>query len=241
MQGSLHNHSTYSDGADTLRDMALACRSRGWSYLGICDHSQSLKVANGMSTATVARQQREIQALNEEFASDGGPAFRIFSGVESDILLDGSLDYPEEVLKTFDFIVASVHTSFNMTREQATERLVTAIKNPYTRILGHPTGRLILRREGYDIDHETVLRACAEYDVAVELNANPYRLDLDWTWVERARELGVRVAVNPDAHSVDQLDLTEWGIRAARKGGLQPGECLNTLSADAFKAWASRS
>ncbi len=240
MQGSLHNHSTYSDGAHALREMALACRSRGWSYLGICDHSQSLKVANGMTPATVSRQQKEIRALNQEFASDGGPAFRVFSGVESDILLDGSLDYPDDILATFDFIVASIHTSFNMTREQATQRLVTAIRNPYTRILGHPTGRLILRREGYDIDHETVLQACAEHDVAVELNANPYRLDLDWTWIERARELGVRVAINPDAHSVEQLDLTEWGIRAARKGGLQPAECLNTLSADAFEAWARR-
>ncbi|MEQ9104026.1 MAG: helix-hairpin-helix domain-containing protein [Rhodothermales bacterium] len=240
MQGSLHNHSTYSDGAHSLREMALACRSRGWSYLGICDHSQSLKVANGMTPATVSRQQKEIRALNQAFATDGGPAFRIFSGVESDILLDGSLDYPDDILATFDFIVASVHTSFNMTREQATERLVTAIRNPHTRILGHPTGRLILRREGYDIDHETVLQACAEHDVAVELNANPYRLDLDWTWIERARELGVRVAINPDAHSVDQLDLTEWGVRAARKGGLQLDECLNTLSADAFEAWAHR-
>ncbi len=240
-QGCLHNHSTYSDGAHTLEEMAIAVRERGYTYFGICDHSQTLRVANGMSPQTVRRQQQEIGRLNEKFASDGGPPFRIFSGVESDILADGSLDYEDDVLASFDFLVASIHTGFNMTREEATSRLITAVANPYTRILGHPTGRLILRRDGYDIDHEAVLEACARHDVAVELNANPYRLDLDWTWVERARQLGVRVAINPDAHSTDQLDLTEWGVRAARKGGLEASECLNALSADDFARWASRS
>ncbi len=240
-RGCLHNHSTYSDGAHTLEEMARAARLRGYTYFGICDHSQSLRVAGGMTPQTVQVQQEEIRRLNEGFAGDGGPPLRIFSGVESDILADGSLDYEDDVLASFDFIVASIHSGFNMTREEATSRLITAIENPWTRILGHPTGRLILRRDGYDVDHEAVLQACARHDVAVELNANPYRLDLDWTWVERARQLGVRVAINPDAHSTDQLDLTEWGVRAARKGGLQPGECLNTLHADAFARWASRS
>lgn len=239
LKGVLHNHSTYSDGAHTLREMSLAVRQRGYGYFGICDHSQSLKVANGMSPQTVARQQEEIRLLNEEFASDGGSPFRVFSGVESDILADGSLDYDDEVLASFDFVVASVHVGFNMTEAQATERIIRAISHPATSILGHPTGRLILKREGYPVDHEAILQACAAHDVAVELNANPYRLDLDWTWVERARELGVPVSINPDAHSVEQIDLMTWGVAAARKGGLTADGCLNALTSQAFGAWLS--
>ncbi|MDA0874602.1 MAG: helix-hairpin-helix domain-containing protein [Bacteroidetes bacterium] len=239
LQGVLHNHSTYSDGAHTLREMSLAVRERGYGYFGICDHSQSLKVAGGMSPETVARQQEEIRRLNAGFASDGGPAFRVFSGVESDILADGSLDYDDDVLASFDFVVASVHVGFNMTEAQATERIIRAISHTATSILGHPTGRLILKREGYPINHEAVLQACAAHKVAVELNANPYRLDLDWTWIERARELGVVVSINPDAHSVEQIDLMTWGVAAARKGGLMASECLNALSSDGFAAWLS--
>ena len=239
LKGVLHNHSTYSDGAHTLREMSLAVRERGYGYFGICDHSQSLKVAHGMSPETVARQQAEIRRLNEEFATDGGPAFRVFSGVESDILTDGSLDYEDDVLASFDFVVASVHVGFNMTEAQATERIIRAISHPATSILGHPTGRLILKREGYPVDHEAILQACAAHNVAVELNANPYRLDLDWTWVERACELGVPVSINPDAHSIDQIDLMTWGVAAARKGGLTPDGCLNALTSDAFAAWLS--
>jgi DNA polymerase (family 10) len=239
LRGVLHNHSTYSDGAHTLREMSLAVRQRGYGYFGICDHSQSLKVAHGMSPQSVARQQEEIRKLNEEFAADGGSPFRVFSGIESDILVDGSLDYDDDVLASFDFVVASVHVGFNMSEAQATERIIRAISHPATSILGHPTGRLILKREGYPVDHESILQACAAHGVAVELNANPYRLDLDWTWVERARELGVPVAINPDAHSVDQIDLMTWGVAAARKGGLTPDGCLNALSSDAFASWLS--
>jgi len=237
LKGVLHNHSTYSDGAHTLREMSEAVRERGYGYFGICDHSQSLKVANGMTADTVARQQEEIRALNAEFASDGGAPFRVFSGVESDILQDGSLDYPDDVLASFDFIVASVHVGFNMTEAEATDRIVKAVSHPSTSILGHPTGRLILKREGYPVNHEAILQACAEYNVAVELNANPYRLDLDWRWVERARELGVPVSINPDAHSIDQIDLMKWGVVAARKGGLTASECLNAMDAGSFAAW----
>ncbi|MGA1494366.1 MAG: helix-hairpin-helix domain-containing protein [Rhodothermales bacterium] len=240
LKGVLHNHSTYSDGAHTLREMSEAVRARGFGYFGICDHSQSLKVANGMSAETVARQQEEIRTLNEEFASDGGPAFRVFSGVESDILQDGSLDYPDDVLATFDMVVASVHVGFNMSEAEATDRIIKAVSHPATTILGHPTGRLILKRQGYPIDHDRVLKACAEYDVAVELNASPYRLDLDWRWIERARELGVLVSINPDAHSIEQIDVMKWGVVAARKGGLAPTDCLNAMDTEAFAAWLER-
>jgi len=220
--------------------MSEAVRARGFGYFGICDHSQSLKVANGMSAETVARQQEEIRTLNEEFASDGGPAFRVFSGVESDILQDGSLDYPDDVLATFDMVVASVHVGFNMSEAEATDRIIKAVSHPATTILGHPTGRLILKRQGYPIDHDRVLKACAEYDVAVELNASPYRLDLDWRWIERARELGVLVSINPDAHSIEQIDVMKWGVVAARKGGLAPTDCLNAMDTEAFAAWLER-
>ena len=240
LKGCLHNHSTYSDGAHTLRQMSEAVRERGYAYFGICDHSQSLKVASGMAIETVARQQEEIRKLNTEFADDGGTAFKVYSGVESDILQDGSLDYPDEVLETFDFIVASVHVGFNMTEAEATDRIIKAVSHPCTSILGHPTGRLILKREGYPVDHRVILEACAEFDVSVELNANPYRLDLDWKWIELARELGVLVSINPDAHSIDQLDLTTWGVVAARKGGLMAHECLNAMDMASFESWLTK-
>jgi len=235
LKGILHNHSTYSDGAHTLRDMSLAVRNAGYEYFGICDHSQSLKIASGMNVQSVLKQKKEVAALNAEFAEDGNSNFKVIFGVESDILSDGSLDYPDEVLAEFDFIVASVHVRFNMTEEEATDRLITAIKNPYTTILGHPTGRLILKRNGYPINHEAVLVACADAGVAIELNANPYRLDLDWRWIEKAVELGVPIAINPDAHSIEQLDLMKWGALLARKGGLTAQGCLNALSLKQFE------
>ena len=210
---------------------------RGWSDFGICDHSQSLRIASGMSVETLMRQKAEIAALNAEFEGDSGSPFRVFFGVESDILGDGSLDYPDEVLAEFDMIVASIHVRFNMTETEATDRIIRAVANPYTTILGHPTGRLILKRAGYPLDHEAVLQACALHGVAIELNASPYRLDLDWRWIERAVELNVPVAINPDAHSIEQLDLMKWGVVAARKGGLTARHCLNALSLSDFKSF----
>ena len=236
LDGCLHNHSTYSDGAHTLREMAVAARDRGYSYFGICDHSQSLRIADGMSPDEVRTQREEVDRLNEELAGGETPV-RIFHGIESDILGDGSLDYEQDLLDAFDFVVGSVHTGFSMTEEEATERLVRAIEAPPTRILGHPTGRLLLRREGYPIDHERVIEACAEHNVALELNANPYRLDLDWRWVRRATDAGVLLSINPDAHATSELDYVKWGVAVGRKGWLTPDQCLNAKSLEAFVQW----
>lgn len=229
LRGSLHNHSTYSDGKHTLREMAVYCQSLGYEYLGIADHSRSAFYAGGLDIEKVAEQQREIQLLNAELAP-----FRIFSGIESDILVDGSLDYPEDVLASFDFIVASVHSALSMTREKATARLIKAIENPYTTILGHPTGRLLLRRDGYPIDHKAVIDACAERGVVMEINANPWRLDLDWRWINYALEQNVRLSINPDAHEKEAYAHMKYGVLIGRKGGLSRAMTLNALSADAL-------
>ncbi|MEZ4700840.1 MAG: helix-hairpin-helix domain-containing protein [Rhodothermales bacterium] len=239
LQGTLHNHSRYSDGAHSLEEMAEATRALGLSYFGICDHSQSLVIANGLAPERVAQQQDEIRRLNAGYAGRGIP-FKIFSGIESDILADGSLDYPEDVLASFDLIVASVHTRMNMNEADATARIVRAIENPYTTILGHPTGRLLLVREGYPLDYERILDACAEQGVAIELNANPYRLDLDWRWIKAATDRGVMISINPDAHTREGLADMRWGVEAARKGWLEPSQCLNALSLEAFSEWLSR-
>ena len=237
LDGCLHNHSTYSDGAASLPEMARAARERGFSYFGICDHSQSLRIADGLSPDEVRTQHAEVDRLNDELAGTNADPFRIFHGIESDILGDGSLDYDAEILDLFDFVVASVHTGFSMTEDEATDRLVRAIERPYTRILGHPTGRLLLRREGYPIDHERVIAACAEHDVALELNANPHRLDLDWRWVRAATEAGVLISINPDAHAVREIDYVKWGVAVGRKGWLTADQCLNAKSLEDFSRW----
>ena len=237
LRGVLHNHSTYSDGAHSLQDMAEAARQMGFAYFGICDHSQSLTVASGLSVADVRRQHEEIEKLNADYARQSEPPFRIFHGIESDILDDGSLDYDDDVLALFDFVVASVHSGFGMSEKAMTERIVRAVANPFTSILGHATGRLLLAREGYALDHERVIAACAEHGVAIELNANPYRLDLDWRWVRRATEQGILISINPDAHSTDQLGYMRWGVAVARKGWLTAAQCLNAKSLSDFTAW----
>ncbi len=236
LQGCLHNHSTYSDGSHSLRTMAEAARSLGFSYFGICDHSQSLQIASGLSPEEVRTQHAEVQELNETFPDD----FRVFHGIESDILRDGSLDYDDELLATFDFVVASVHTGFSMTEDEATERVLRAIRNPHTRILGHPTGRLLLVRDGYPLDHARVIDACAEHGVAIELNANPYRLDLDWRWVHRAIEQEVLISINPDAHATEELEYVRWGVAVGRKGELTPADCLNAKSLADFTTWLEK-
>ncbi|WP_090646035.1 DNA polymerase/3'-5' exonuclease PolX [Mucilaginibacter sp. OK283] len=226
LKGSLHNHSTWSDGVNTVEEMALYCRDTlKLEYLGMCDHSKSAFYAKGLTIERVLQQQEEIDHLNKKL--DG---FHIFKGIESDILYDGSLDYPDEILKKFDFIVASVHSILKMDEAKATSRLITAIENPYTTILGHPTGRLLLSRKGYPIDYKKVIDACAANNVVIEINANPLRLDLDWRWHQYALEKGVMLSINPDAHRLDgHLDM-HYGILAARKGGLYKEMCLNALS-----------
>ena len=233
LKGALHNHSTYSDGVHTLEEMALYCRDElHLEYFGICDHSKTAVYANGLSIERVQQQWAEIDALNARLAP-----FRIFKGIESDILGDGSLDYPDEILAGFDFVVASVHSNLKMDEEKATNRLLRAIENPYTTILGHPTGRLLLSRPGYPIDHRRIIDACAANGVVLEINANPLRLDLDWRWHRYAVQKGVLLAINPDAHRVSGLLDMEYGVYAARKGGLSPASCLNAFSLSGLTAF----
>lgn len=226
LKGSLHNHSTWSDGVNTVEEMALYCRDNlKLEYLGMCDHSKSAFYAKGLSIERVLQQQEEIDSLNKKLNG-----FHIFKGIESDILYDGSLDYPDEILKKFDFIVASVHSILKMDEAKATSRLITAIENPYTTILGHPTGRLLLSRGGYPINYKKVIDACAANNVIIEINANPLRLDLDWRWHQYALDKGVWLSINPDAHRLEgHLDM-HYGVLAARKGGLNKEMCLNALS-----------
>ena len=223
--------------------MAGAARQMGFAYFGLCDHSQSLGIANGLSPERVREQREEVRRLNAAYADshddDGGRPFKIFHGIESDILGDGALDYDDDTLALFDFVVASVHSGFGMTEREMTERVVRAVENPYTSILGHATGRLLLSREGYPLDHERVIAACAEHGVVLELNANPYRLDLDWRWVRRATERGVLISINPDAHATDQLGYVRWGVAVARKGWLTAAECLNAKPLAEFEEWLS--
>ncbi|MEA2879206.1 MAG: polymerase [Hyphomicrobiales bacterium] len=225
IRGILHAHTDRSDGVDTLAAMAAATRKRGYQYFGVADHSKSAHYAGGLSVAEIREQHREINKLNKGFGKD----FRIFKGIESDILEDGSLDYPKSVLARFDFVVASVHSRFKLGRKEQTERIIRAVSHPRTTILGHMTGRQLLRRPGYDVDIEKVLKACAKHGVAVEINANPWRLDLDWRWHRRALELGCMMSINPDAHSTNEIDLTHWGVQMARKGGVPTDRILNCL------------
>jgi DNA polymerase (family 10) len=233
LKGTLHNHSTYSDGVHSLEQMLLYCKNElSLAYLGICDHSKTAVYAKGMTEGTVMQQWAEIDALNAQYAP-----FKIFKGIESDILSDGSLDYPDEILAGFDFVVASIHSNLKMDQEKATQRLIRAIENPFTTLLGHPTGRLLLSRPGYPIDFKKVIDACAANGVAIEINANPLRLDLDWRQHAYALEKGVKLSINPDAHRMEGLRDMEFGLLAGRKGGLSASECLNAMSLEEITAY----
>ncbi|MCK1619467.1 DNA polymerase/3'-5' exonuclease PolX [Bradyrhizobium sp. 159] len=225
LRGILHCHTDASDGTETLETMAKATLKRGFEYFGVADHSQSAHYAGGLSLEQIKEQHRQAERLNRKFGKD----FRILRGIESDILADGSLDYPDEVLDGFDFVVASIHGRFRLDRKAQTERLLRAVANPYTTIVGHMTGRQLQRRPGYEIDVEKVLRACAKHDVAVEINAHPWRLDLDWRWHQAALKYGCMLSINPDAHSIAELDHMHWGVEMARKGGVPAERVLNAM------------
>jgi len=235
IKGVLHNHTTYSDGLNSVEEMALYAMEIGMEYLGICDHSKTAGYARGLQVERVLQQFEEIDTLNQQLWP-----FKIFKGIESDILGNGDLDYEPEILGRFDMVVASIHSNLNMTQDKAMDRLLGAIENPYTTILGHPTGRLLLMREGYPIDHHKVIDACAANGVALELNAHPYRLDIDWRYVDYAMEKGVMVSVNPDAHEKrGYLDM-HFGVLSGQKGGLQTSQTLNALNLVEFEAYLAK-
>ena len=223
VQGVFHCHTTWSDGTASLEQMALAAKKYGYKYFGIGDHSQSLKMARGLEPERVLQQHAEIDALNARIKG-----IHLFKGTESDILPDGSLDYSEELLARFDYVVASVHTHFNLPEAEMTARIIKAISHPRCTMLGHATGRLLLRREAYKVDLEAVLQAAAKHGKMIEINASPYRLDLDWIHCKRAKALGVKLVINPDAHAPDQIAYTRFGVDVARRGWLETADVFNT-------------
>jgi len=233
LRGFLHCHSNYSDGTVTIADWAAACRAAGYEWVGITDHSKSAAYAGGLATEDVAQQHDEIDAVNARVSG-----IRVLKGVEADILADGTLDYGPDVLDRFDFVIGSIHSRFGMSEAEMTRRVLAAMDDPHLAILGHPTGRLLLQREPYAIDLEQVLAKAAARGIAVEVNADPHRLDLDWRMVRRARELGVTLSIGADAHSTSGMTNVAVGLGIARKGWLEPDGVLNTRDADAFLAFA---
>ena len=223
IRGVFHCHSKYSDGRATIEEMALAARDLGFEYLGMADHSQSAGYVNGLKPDRVLQQREEIEKLNKELAP-----FFIFAGIESDILQSGKLDYPDEILASFDYVVASVHGQFTGTEAEMTERIVRAVSNPYCTMLGHPTGRILLTRDGYPLDLRAVFEACVAHNTYMEINAWPNRLDLDWRHVKPAKEMGVGFVINPDAHTTKEIAFYKYGVNIARKGWLAKDDVLNT-------------
>ncbi|MBK6818143.1 MAG: DNA polymerase/3'-5' exonuclease PolX [Bacteroidetes bacterium] len=225
IKGVIHNHSVWSDGKNTIAEMAQACIDKGYEYLVMSDHSVSSFYANGLDALRIQKQQEEIDQLNEKLFP-----FKIFKSIECDILNDGRLDYSDEILATFDLVIVSIHQNLKMTEEKAMERLLAAISNPYTTILGHLTGRLLLSRKEYPVNHEMIIQACKEHQVAIEINANPRRLDVDWRWIQAAIQQEVFLSINPDAHSIQGIDDIRYGVLCAQKALLTPQYNVSSMS-----------
>lgn len=224
VQGVFHNHTVYTDGSATVAQMARAALDLGYQYIGISDHSQSAYYVNGLKADRILAQREEMNRVQQTL-----PGIRIFKGIEADILADGALDYPDEMLATFDFVIASVHGRFNLPEEEQTQRICRALTNPYVTMLGHATGRLLLSREGYRVDLHKVIQTAAAHGKIIEINASRHRLDLDWRWCRYAKECGVKFSINPDAHSIEELQNVRWGVNVARKGGLTADDIINTM------------
>lgn len=235
IKGVVHNHTNWSDGVDTLTDFATACKKRQYEYVVISDHSKNAHYAGGLKEDKVIRQFAEIGKLNDKLHP-----FRIFRSIECDILVSGELDYENDMLQLFDLVIISVHQLLKMNEEKATARLIRAIENPYTTILGHMTGRQLLIRPGYPIDFTKVIDACAANNVIIEINANPYRLDMDWSHIPYALDKGVMISINPDAHSIGEIDNIRWGVSAARKGGLTKDMTWNAMPLKDIEKWLKK-
>jgi DNA polymerase (family 10) len=233
--GIIHCHSNWSDGVHTLEQMAVAAKDKGLQYLVISDHSKTAFYANGLQEDRIRAQQQQVDELNAKLAP-----FKIFKSIESDILNDSSLDYSPEVLSTFDLVIASVHSNLKMNEEKAMMRLMNAIENPYTSILGHMTGRLLLSRNGYPVDHKRIIEACAANQVVIELNAHPRRLDIDWRWIDYALEKGVLISIDPDAHAIDGFDDCRYGVLVAQKAGVSKEQNLSSYSLSDFETFVAR-
>lgn len=235
IKGIIHSHSHWSDGLHSIEEMAKACIDKGFEYLVISDHSKTAAYAKGLSEERIREQHIHIDELNEKLKP-----FKIFKSIECDILNDGALDYSNNVLSTFDLVIASVHQNLKMSEDKAMMRLLNAIRNPYTTILGHMTGRLLLSRPGYPVDHVTIIDACVEHHVAIELNAHPRRLDIDWRWIDYALEKDVLISIDPDAHSTDGFDDCRYGVLAAQKGGLDKARNLSSFTLKEFEEYLNQ-
>jgi DNA polymerase (family 10) len=235
IKGIIHTHSNWSDGANTIEEMVKACIAKGYEYLVISDHSKSAFYANGLKEDRIQEQHKYVDELNNKYKP-----FKVFKSIECDILNDGNLDYRDDVLSTFDLVIASVHANLKMTEEKAMQRLLNAIKNPYTTILGHMTGRLLLSRKGYPVDHRKIIEACAKHHVVIELNAHPRRLDMDWYWIDEAVQKNVLISIDPDAHTTEGFDDCRYGVLAAQKGGLTKENNLSSFSLKEFESFLAK-